>query len=112
MVYLIAIQTVAAIQQTLNATCQITTTPPTGASTAPTTELSTACQNALTTLITNIASCTPTQDDPMIICTGQCRQYYDDVIENCDQAVSQVAKLCEISCLRACLVINYMSIVS
>ena len=120
MVYFIAIQSAAATEQALDAACQTTTAPPTGASAAPptgasaapTTGLSAACQNALTTLTTNTASCTPTQEDPLIICTGQCRQYYDDVINNCDQAVSQVAKLCEISCLCACPVINYMSIVS
>ena len=60
---------------------------------------STACTDALNTLTANAASCTATQDNPLIICSGQCRQYYDDVIENCDQTVSQVAKLCEISCL-------------
>ena len=58
---------------------------------------SAACQNALNTLTANAARCTPTQEDPMIICTGQCRQYYDDVIDNCDQAVSHVAILYEIS---------------
>ena len=67
---------------------------------------SAACQNATTTLTNNGASCTT----PESICSGQCRQYYDAVINNCDQAVSQVAVLC--SCLFACPVINYMSIVS
>ena len=73
---------------------------------------STACQNAVNTLAANTASCTPTVENPQIFCTGDCRQYYDDVIDNCDEAVSQVAIMCEISCLCACLVINYISIVS
>ena len=67
---------------------------------------SAACTDAHTALSVNGASCTTTES----ICSGQCRQYYDDVINNCDEAVSQVAVLC--SCLCACLVINYMSIVS
>ena len=66
----------------------------------------TACTDALTALSVNAASCTT----PESICSGQCQQYYDAVINNCDQAVSQVAVLC--SCLFACPVINYMSIVS
>ena len=45
---------------------------------------SAACQNALTTLTNNTASCTT----PESICSGQCRQYYDAVIDNCDEAVS------------------------
>ena len=48
----------------------------------------TACVDALNTLAANAASCTATLDNPLIICTGQCRQYYDDVIDNCDQAVN------------------------
>ena len=67
---------------------------------------STACQNALDQYTANIADCTPTEDNPLIICTGECRGYYDAVVNNCDDSVSQVAiaALCEISCLRICLV--------
>ena len=50
----------------------------------------TACQNALNTLAANIACCTATAENRLIICTRQCGEYYDDVIENRDQAVSQV----------------------
>ena len=65
-----------------------------------------ACQNAFDQYTANIADCTPTEDNPLIICTGQCRGYYDDLVDNCDDSVSQVAiaTLCEISCLRICLV--------
>ena len=52
---------------------------------------STACQNALDQYTANIPSCTPTADNPLIFCTGQCRAYYDDVVNNCDATVSQVA---------------------
>ena len=57
---------------------------------------STACQDALTTLSANIynANCTPITNNPLTICTGQCRQYYDDAVENCNDTVSQVAILC------------------
>ena len=44
----------------------------------------TACVDAFTTLANNTASCTT----PESICSGQCRQYYDAIIDNCDQAVS------------------------
>ena len=47
-----------------------------------------ACQDALNTLATNAASCTPTQNDPQIFCTGECRGFYDAVIQNCDETVS------------------------
>ena len=46
-----------------------------------------ACQSALATLSANAADCTATVD---AICTGQCRQYYDDIIANCDASVSLV----------------------
>ena len=49
-----------------------------------------ACQAAVNTLTANIADCTGTVDDPLVICTGQCRQYYDAIIENCDDTVSSV----------------------
>ena len=51
----------------------------------------TACQDAFTALSVNAGSCTATVNNPRIICTGQCRQYYDDVIDNCDETVSLVA---------------------
>ena len=41
------------------------------------------CLDAISTLTTQLATCTD-------ICTGQCRQYYDDVIANCDESVSLV----------------------
>ena len=46
-----------------------------------------ACVDALNTLAANAVSCTATLDNPLIICTGQCQQYYD-VMNNCDQDVS------------------------
>ena len=72
-------QSAAETQQALNAACQGYTGP------------SAACQDALTTLSTNSANCTPTQNNPHIFCTRQCLQYYDDIIENCNETVSQVA---------------------
>ena len=47
-----------------------------------------ACLDALNTLAANTASCTPTVNDPQIFCTGQCRGFYDAVIQNCDETVS------------------------
>ena len=107
MVYLIAIQNAAATQQALDTVCA-TTAPTNG----PTATPSAACQNAVNTLAANTVSCTPTAENPQIFCTGDCRQYYDDVIDNCDEAVSQVAIMCEISSVCTCLVFNYTSIVS
>ena len=49
-----------------------------------------ACINALTALTNNIASCTPTSQNPTIICSGECRDYYDDIFDNCSPAVSVV----------------------
>ena len=45
----------------------------------------TACVDALNTLAANAASCTAILDNPLITCTGQYQQYYDDVI---DQVIS------------------------
>ena len=50
-----------------------------------------ACTNAVTTLTNNIASCTATADNPRIICTGQCRGYYQAIFDKCASAVSLVA---------------------
>ena len=68
--------------------------------------MSPACTVSLTTLGANTQRCAPTQDNPRSFCTGECRGYYDAVVNNCDDSVSQVAiaALCEISCLRVCLV--------
>ena len=89
----------AAAQQALDSTCQGDTGNPG--------TITPACQNALNTLATNNARCTPTQENPRLFCTGQCRQYYDAVVDNCDPTVSQVASqlatLCKISCLCVCL---------
>ena len=49
---------------------------------------STACQNALNTLGANTARCAPTAENPQLYCTGECRGYYDAVIDNCDENVS------------------------
>ena len=49
-----------------------------------------ACQDAVNTLTANLADCTGTADNPLVICTGQCRRYYDAVVENCDETVSSV----------------------
>ena len=46
-----------------------------------------ACQDALNAIINDPAACTGSAD---AICTGQCRQYYDDIIANCDASVSLV----------------------
>ena len=49
---------------------------------------SVACTAALNTLTTNIASCTPTPQNPTIICDGVCRGYYDEIFASCSAAVS------------------------
>ena len=49
-----------------------------------------ACTNAVTTLADNAQSCTATAENPRAICTGECRGYYDDIINNCAPAVSLV----------------------
>ena len=59
----------------------------------------TACQNALNALAANNAHCAPTVDNPLIFCTGECRGYYDDVINNCDDAVSPVSTICYVKSL-------------
>ena len=46
-----------------------------------------ACRDALTALANDPAACTGSAD---VICTGQCRQYYDAIIANCDASVSLV----------------------
>ena len=50
--------------------------------------VSDACLDALVTLETNLASCTPTPQNPTIVCEGVCRGYYDDFIDNCPALVS------------------------
>ena len=47
-----------------------------------------ACTAALNTLTTNIASCTPTLQNPTIICDGVCRGYYDEIFASCSADVS------------------------
>ena len=49
-----------------------------------------ACTNAIMTLTNNIASCTPTLQNPTIICDGVCRGYYDDIFAACPAAVSLI----------------------
>ena len=49
-----------------------------------------ACTNALLTLSNNIASCTPTLQNPTIICSGVCRSYFDDIFDVCPAAVSLI----------------------
>ena len=46
------------------------------------------CTNALLALTNAVASCTPTPDNPTIICTGECRDNYQDIFENCSPTVS------------------------
>ena len=48
------------------------------------------CTSALLALTNAAASCTPTLENPTIICTGECRDYYQDVFENCSPTVSDV----------------------
>ena len=47
-----------------------------------------ACQIALDTLASNIPNCISTPENPLIICSEECRGYFDDVINNCDAIVS------------------------
>ena len=49
-----------------------------------------ACTTASLTLANNIASCTPTLENPTIICSGACRGYYDDIFASCPAAVSLI----------------------
>ena len=49
-----------------------------------------ACTDAVATLANNIASCTATAENPRVICTGKCRGYYDNIINNCSPDVSLV----------------------
>ena len=49
-----------------------------------------ACQDAINTLSANAADCIATADDPLVMCTEQCWQYYEAVSENCDENVSWV----------------------
>ena len=46
------------------------------------------CIVALNTLTFNMDSCTPTPQNPTIICEGVCRGYYDDIFDNCPTVVS------------------------
>ena len=46
-----------------------------------------ACLDALTTLSSNTASCAAT---PTTICFGVCRDYYEDVFDNCSPSVSLI----------------------
>ena len=41
-------------------------------------------------LASNIQSCTATAENPRVICTGQCRRYNEDIINNCAPEVSLV----------------------
>ena len=77
-----------AAQQAFDAACG-TSTPTTQSS--ATTDSPTSqdqCINALTALSRNAASCATTPQNPTIICTGECRGYYDDVFANCPADVS------------------------
>ena len=60
------------------------------------------CVEAVTALVQNAATCALW---PPITCSGLCQQLYDAVINSCDHPVSQLAMLCKISCLCACLAI-------
>ena len=99
MVYLIAIQSAATVQQALDSTCQGSPSE-TPVTVAPT------CQDALTTLAANAARCAPTAENPQLFCTGQCRGYYDAVVDNCDATVSHATQsLCikYLVCVRMCV---------
>ena len=74
------------------------------ATSIPTTDrLSTAsqdqCANALSALTNNAASCTPTSDEPRIICFGACRDIYDTIIQNCSPVVSSTVVHTYVCCL-------------
>ena len=53
-----------------------------------------ACANALMTLTNNMASCTPTLQNPTIICDGVCRGYYDNIFTACPANVSLLVASC------------------
>ena len=46
-----------------------------------------ACLTAVNTLTDNIAQCTPTADNPEIICDKPCRGYYLAIIDDCSAQV-------------------------
>ena len=58
------------------------TDPPTQATPDP------ECTNALSAWMNAVASCTPTPDNPTIICSGEYQDYYQDVFDNCPTDVS------------------------
>lgn len=59
-----------------------------------------ACMGAITALVQNAPACALW---PPLTCSGSCRLLYDAVINSCDHTVSQLAMVCKISCLCACL---------
>ena len=54
---------------------------------------SAACQNAAATFRQNIGQCTPTNDNPLIICDPPCRGYYITFINTCGAEVEVSSKL-------------------
>ena len=47
-----------------------------------------ACTNASLALADAVDSCTPTAENLTIICSGQCRDLIQDVIDNCPDVSS------------------------
>ena len=47
-----------------------------------------ACTNAALALTNAADRCTPTVENPTIICDGECRDLIQDIIDNCPAAVS------------------------
>lgn len=47
---------------------------------------SASCADAINRLANNAVSCS-SNNNPRVICTGWCRGYYDDIIDNCSPEV-------------------------
>ena len=93
--FMYLLQLAATQQQQFDDACAAATTQATQgpttqrpATTNDTDTVSEACTAVLSTLATNLASCTPTPQNPTIICEGVCRGYFDDIFANCPAAVS------------------------
>ena len=69
-------------QQAFDAVCNGDTPPAPGGTTDQ------DCADAQGRLTSNILSCTPTADNPTIICSGDCRGYYDAIFDSCAADVS------------------------
>ena len=52
---------------------------------------SAACQDAARAFTDNFQQCTPTTDNPFLICDPPCRGYYEDFINECSDVPVSIA---------------------